>query len=1153
MSITKTREKVRDGYLGDLPEALQTKVMNIHKLIKDTVHDLLDNSNYEDLKSSNWAMSCIDEFCVMPKDKSEVGSIRVYKNGKTYRCMIQATGHFRNHQYGWIEELLHDFIGNVYTTIRPKIRRKYDMTITNEGRTGEPFEGFDIYPNPKTVKDIWDSLEDRKTKTITESMDRLPTNKSAAMRLSWKLFTEIRGAVGTYIDNHVGMFHELLDEMKIRYRDISRYHIYGTPETSIHVEGGGFKVCNWCYDDEDRACVDKNKYKGIGYISIKLYAWHIDDAIDETMKKFFIDANGKLRTMTIDKMKQLGYVGELFFDYGNCGGTDKSYGTAYWIIRYDELVPELSDDIQKKVETYNLLEDRLHTESYDVSPDNELYWSLYKSIRSAGTDYIEKHAKMVYKTFLDVAASYPEVFRDRVFYCEYSDERDIGKGSMQWADDRPDRSNFDRSKYEGTSYSVIALYDWSLMSISDDEKCMDLFHKLLEELKVANNKLISQTPSFVGELTYTPEEEKTYWAMHVDAGTYGRIHWVIPTSDMVAQFPQNLQEKYKQMIALKEKEESGGINEYYRYYSNMSYDDYFYEKSHGLLKSSFRMGINKENGHLIKLVFDLKSDDVTLVGSHDDTHPIPDEDQDKIAKNIRKTGFTDFASTGVCKAIVDMDTNEKLQTVKCVGIMNGAAPWAKKPLKEREKDIANGASFGGAKTYTVGQSEASGDPRRRYLQASYKTTKAPRNVDDLHNIVNGHRQGRGYVKEATSSTPEYNVDMSEAEAKRTLRTLSQSIINDTTNKKGYKVSQYTANIYANIITKNLLPIWAKGFRKFSITLDSYQSFNTFEFKVPNMTQDFVSRFINGRESINGFVHRNAEIRVKMSPRIFHTMKNPDDAYRFFKAAIKYYDSGLEKATLKMMAEVMKLNTEMKHLISTTKLSGIVTYPMTLLFVFDDVSMDNIDTFRITNDDITTVNKFIRSIYTRYAAPDKEKKKIVDDVKELVKSLRESCDTSEENIRDLTHFPEAVGQYLSGGFDSEMALAKDRWIHEQIDYEWDKRQTGQMKYIKEAFGVKKLKKIPTDLVAYISIETEAIRDANDKMMISSYCLGKIEIVEWYIELLEVGSKKYIVPHTKPYLQSVRTQLLACFKKIMDTPIPKADRPLIDITYPKGYEG
>ena len=64
----------------------------------------------------------------------------------------------------------------------------------------------------------------------------------------------------------------------------------------------------------------------------------------------------------------------------------------------------------------------------------------------------------------------------------------------------------------------------------------------------------------------------------------------------------------------------------------------------------------------------------------------------------------------------------------------------------------------------------------------------------------------------------------------------------------------------------------------------------------------------------------------------------------------------------------------------------------------------------------------------------------------------------------------------------------------------------------------------------------------------------EIVEWYIELLEVGSKKYIVPHTKPYLESVRTQLLACFKRIMEVKIVNpTTRPIIDIQYPKGYEG
>ncbi|MBD5116270.1 MAG: hypothetical protein HDT48_01990 [Ruminococcaceae bacterium] len=102
--------------------------------------------------------------------------------------------------------------------------------------------------------------------------------------------------------------------------------------------------------------------------------------------------------------------------------------------------------------------------------------------------------------------------------------------------------------------------------------------------------------------------------------------------------------------------------------------------------------------------------------------------------------------------------------------------------------------------------------------------------------------------------------------------------------------------------------------------------------------------------------------------------------------------------------------------------------------------------------------------------------------------------------------------------------------------------------------KKLKKIPVDLVSYIQIETEAIRDSNDKMMISSYCLGKLELVNWYIELLDVGSKKYIVPQSKAYLETVRDQLMECHKEIMKTKItnPK-DRPIVDIKYPEGYEG
>lgn len=102
--------------------------------------------------------------------------------------------------------------------------------------------------------------------------------------------------------------------------------------------------------------------------------------------------------------------------------------------------------------------------------------------------------------------------------------------------------------------------------------------------------------------------------------------------------------------------------------------------------------------------------------------------------------------------------------------------------------------------------------------------------------------------------------------------------------------------------------------------------------------------------------------------------------------------------------------------------------------------------------------------------------------------------------------------------------------------------------------KKLKRIPADLVSYIQIETEAIETSNDKMMISSYCLSKLEMVNWYLELLEAGSKKYIVPQSKAQLEMIRDQLMACHREIMRVKIVRpGERPIIDIKYPKGYEG
>jgi len=104
-----------------------------------------------------------------------------------------------------------------------------------------------------------------------------------------------------------------------------------------------------------------------------------------------------------------------------------------------------------------------------------------------------------------------------------------------------------------------------------------------------------------------------------------------------------------------------------------------------------------------------------------------------------------------------------------------------------------------------------------------------------------------------------------------------------------------------------------------------------------------------------------------------------------------------------------------------------------------------------------------------------------------------------------------------------------------------------------FGrLKKLKRIPSDLVSYIIIEAEAIQDFNDKQMISSYCLHKLDVVNWYIDVLDAGDDRYIVPHSRAQLERIRDELQEAHKQITAVKVKKpGDRPLLDIHYPEGY--
>ena len=409
-----------------------------------------------------------------------------------------------------------------------------------------------------------------------------------------------------------------------------------------------------------------------------------------------------------------------------------------------------------------------------------------------------------------------------------------------------------------------------------------------------------------------------------------------------------------------------------------------------------------------------------------------------------------------------------------------------------------------------------------------------------------------YKSESTDNEYFYKEDVNDTEEtnpKATIASLADMVMKNEKN-----ISQASASTFATVITANFLKDWAPGYNKFNIYVGNYKKGTELEFKLPTMNKEFISRFIQGRESIDGFLHQNPEITVKMDSRVFTTMKNKTDAYRFFKSLIKYYVNAIPKFANKLQSAVSTMNRKTKFVISNSTLNGLIAIPFRMLTAFDNVDMSSKNYFHLKNSEVDAVCKFILNVAENYNDKTDKKENIIKDLKGVISSFNESTSYDQNLVsirRSIDTYINGVDSVVMEEWNNHNAI----WMDEQVDInETYHNEDGETAYLQEAHKVKKLKKIPRDLIAYITIETESIEDANDKMMIASYCLGKLDIVEWYIELIDTANPKYIVPHTRPYLVTLRTQLLECYKNIMATKIPdKKKRPYLDIDYPAGFEG
>ena len=101
------------------------------------------------------------------------------------------------------------------------------------------------------------------------------------------------------------------------------------------------------------------------------------------------------------------------------------------------------------------------------------------------------------------------------------------------------------------------------------------------------------------------------------------------------------------------------------------------------------------------------------------------------------------------------------------------------------------------------------------------------------------------------------------------------------------------------------------------------------------------------------------------------------------------------------------------------------------------------------------------------------------------------------------------------------------------------------YTEFFFGKKKLSKIDPAELDYIDIKTNEIKNENDKMMLISYIHSKLDIIDFYLEILKDPklAKKYNVPNSADQLERMRTRLLTSRENILKYKIPERNKGII----------
>ena len=105
-----------------------------------------------------------------------------------------------------------------------------------------------------------------------------------------------------------------------------------------------------------------------------------------------------------------------------------------------------------------------------------------------------------------------------------------------------------------------------------------------------------------------------------------------------------------------------------------------------------------------------------------------------------------------------------------------------------------------------------------------------------------------------------------------------------------------------------------------------------------------------------------------------------------------------------------------------------------------------------------------------------------------------------------------------------------------------------------FGSRKLPRIDQSELDYIDVKRADIQSTADKMMLITYLNNKLDIINYYISIVEDRKlrKKYSIPHSSQQLYAMKDRLENLRYEILKYKIPEKKEGIV-VQYPAGYEG